>query len=88
MARRKSADYHMRTDPDNRRLWQQEADERDMSLASWLEAVANAEVLKRRHERVYYQAYPQKRPGALLRASETWAGHPTRKPSEPCGCPS
>jgi predicted HicB family RNase H-like nuclease len=60
MARRKTGDFHMRVDPDNRALWDEEAKREGMSLASWLEALANREVLARRRERSLAVMYPQK----------------------------
>jgi hypothetical protein len=60
MARRKSQDWHMRCDPDNLALWRLEAQREGMSLASWLEALANREVLDRRQERRLRLMYPQK----------------------------
>lgn len=60
MARRKSADWHMRADPTNLALWRREAQREGMSLASWLEALANREVLDRRQERRLAVMYPQK----------------------------
>ena len=59
MARRKTGDYHFRYDPDNRWLWQACADEQEMSLASWIEAVCNGEVLRRERERQLAVMYPQ-----------------------------
>jgi hypothetical protein len=58
MARRKTGDYHCRVDPDNIREWRREAERQDMSLASWLEALANREVLDRRQERRLEAMYP------------------------------
>jgi hypothetical protein len=60
MARRKTRDFHFRCDPDNHQLWQECADELDMSLASWIEAVCNREVLARRRTRLVSTIYPQK----------------------------
>jgi hypothetical protein len=59
MARRKTGDYHCRVDPDNIREWRREAQRQGMSLAAWLEALANREVLARRRARVLAQTYPQ-----------------------------
>jgi hypothetical protein len=58
MARRKSADWHMRADPTNLALWRLEAQRQRMSLASLLEALANREVLDRRQERRLEAMYP------------------------------
>ena len=60
LARRKAGRLHMRVDLDNRILWQECADEQDMSLSSWIEAVCNREVLARRQERRLAATYPQK----------------------------
>jgi hypothetical protein len=60
MARRKTGSYRMRVDPDNIREWRREAQRESMSLASWLEALANREVLDRRQERRLQVMYPQK----------------------------
>jgi hypothetical protein len=60
MARRKTGDFHMRVDPDNRALWDAEARRRGMSLAMWLEALANREILARERERQLALIYPQK----------------------------
>jgi hypothetical protein len=58
MARRKTGDFHMRVDPDNRVKWDAEAQRQGMSLAAWLEALANREVLTRRRERRLEVMYP------------------------------
>ena len=60
MARRKTGDFHMRVDPDNRALWDTEAQRQSMSLAAWLEALANREVLARERERQLALISPQK----------------------------
>jgi hypothetical protein len=60
MARRKTGHYHMRTDPDNRRLWQECADEAGLPLATWIECILNREVLDRERDRLLEQMYPQK----------------------------
>ena len=75
MARRKTGRYHMRTDPDNRKLWQTCAEERGMSLASWIEANCNLEVLRRERERQLAVMYPQSHRDpveAHRSASKTW----------------
>ena len=60
MARRKTGDYHMRVDVDNRREWECCARELDMSLACWLECLANREVLARRQARLLRKVYPNR----------------------------
>jgi hypothetical protein len=60
MARRKTGDFHMRVDADNRREWDACAREQGMSLAMWLECLANREVLIRRRARLVNAMYPQK----------------------------
>ena len=64
MARRKTGDFHMRVDPDNRALWEREAQGQGISLAMWLECIANREIEARRRGRLLGQMYPQKRSGA------------------------
>jgi hypothetical protein len=58
MGRRKTGDFHMRVDETNRAFWEQEARRHDMSLAAWLEALANREVLERRREQTLQVMYP------------------------------
>ena len=60
MARRKTGDYHMRIDPDNRAEWDACAREQSMSLAMWLECLANREVLALRHARLLKRMYRQR----------------------------
>jgi predicted HicB family RNase H-like nuclease len=60
MPRRKTGDFHMRIDPDNRALWNAEAQRQGMSLVAWLEALANREVLARERDRQLAVIYPQK----------------------------
>jgi hypothetical protein len=55
MPRRKSADYHFRCDPDNKREWESEGQRQGMSLAMWFECIANREVLARRRARLLRQ---------------------------------
>ena len=62
--RRKTGDFHMRVDPDNRALWDAEAQRQEMSLAAWLEALANREILARRRAHLLAQMYPQTGSGA------------------------
>jgi hypothetical protein len=59
MAGRKTGDFHMRVDPDNRAEWDSCARDQDMSLAMWLECLANREVLARRRARLVSTVYPQ-----------------------------
>ena len=60
MARRKSADFHMRVDPNQRLLWDECAAELDLSTAAWLEALAYREVLARQRARFLSTVYLQK----------------------------
>ena len=60
MARRKSADFHMRIDPVLRRMFQECADELDLSLAAWMEVVCYREALERQRNRFLSTVYPQK----------------------------
>jgi hypothetical protein len=64
MARRKTGDFHMRVDEDNRAEWEAYAKEAGLSLATWFECIANREVLARRRARLLRQMYPQKGSGA------------------------
>jgi hypothetical protein len=52
---------HMRTDEDNRRLWEAEARSLGMSLSMWIECVCNREAENRRRQRLLDQMYPQKK---------------------------
>jgi hypothetical protein len=45
MARRKTGDFHMRVDPENRAAWDACARQQGISLAMWFECLANREVL-------------------------------------------
>lgn len=61
---RKTGRFHMRVDESNRAEWDKCARALDMSLAMWLECLANREVLARRRARLLNQMYPQKAAGA------------------------
>jgi hypothetical protein len=60
MAGRKTGDFHMRVDPDNRAEWDRCAREHDMSLAMWLECIANREAERQARARLVRTIYPQK----------------------------
>jgi hypothetical protein len=60
MARRKTGNFHMRVDPDNRALWDAEAQRQGMPLAMWLECLANREAERTERARILRAAFPQK----------------------------
>jgi hypothetical protein len=56
--RRKTGMLNQRVDPDNRALWQAEADRLGVPLAVWIECVLNEKVEQNRRRRVFEQSYP------------------------------
>jgi predicted HicB family RNase H-like nuclease len=63
--RRKTGHFNQRVDEDNPKPWQECADEAGLSLASWMEAVCNREVLARRRQRLLDKMYSQKKASSV-----------------------
>lgn len=70
MARRKTGDFHMRVDEDNRAEWDACAKEAGLPLATWFECIANREALACRRARLLRAMYPQKYASGAPRSHE------------------